>query len=57
MTYDASFKQVVGSGVDSAMEVVVKVMATVLDRILVQFEVPTSSFGFLLFSGKTYPLR
>lgn len=35
MIYDVLFKQVVGSGVDSVMEVVVKVMVIVLDWIFV----------------------
>jgi hypothetical protein len=32
--------QVLSSGVENAMEVAVQVMSTVLDRILLQFEVP-----------------
>ena len=43
-------EQVLSSGVENAMEIAVRVMSTVLDRILVQFEVPAlltfSAFSF-----------
>jgi len=41
MIDDVMYKQVVGSGVENAMEIAVQVMSTVLDRILLQYEVPT----------------
>jgi hypothetical protein len=43
MTQVALAKQVLSSGVEDAMEVGVRVMATVLDRILLQFEVCSQS--------------